>query len=55
MDRQLPNNIVVLSTGGESCTVPHLNWPTFHAIIKGALYRICFGVNRLGDSGVEVV
>ena len=23
--------------------------------VKGALYRICCGVNRLGDSGVKVV
>ena len=23
--------------------------------MKGALYRICCGVNRLGDSGVNVV
>ena len=26
-----------------------------YAIIKGALYRIWCGVNRLGDSGVKVV
>ena len=29
--------------------------PTPHQPIKGALYRIWCGVNRLGDSGVKVV
>ena len=28
---------------------------TFFVQLKGALYRIWYGVNRLGDSGVKVV
>ena len=36
-------------------TEKRLNWYGHVSIIKGALYRIWCGVNRLGDSGVKVV
>ena len=36
-------------------TEKRLNWYGHVSIIKGALYRIWCGVNRLGDNGVKVV
>ena len=44
-----------LGFGGVSSTCPYMGQDGEYWVLKGALYRIWCGVNRLGDSGVKVV